>query len=342
MNSASRFFAAAQVSLAEKARFLSDPKSYPHTPREIIVIETHMALVFLAGETVLKLKKPVRFPFLDFSTLAAREAMCREELRLNRRLNDGLYVGVRPVRLSAAGALNFEDGAIVDWLVEMRRLPKERMLDEMIRRKEVGPEEVELLSQKLSGFYRHAKPSAISPADYFNRFVREQSENHRVLESRSFAVDHGRAVTILEKLDESLYVHRALLEERVNSGRIVDGHGDLRPEHICFAKEIAIFDCLEFNVELRQVDPFDELAFLGMECALIGDPFFGEQIIARVGENLVAPVPRALVSLYSAWRAALRARLALAHLLDPRPRLPRKWEPLATRYLALAESALNP
>jgi aminoglycoside phosphotransferase family enzyme len=120
----------------------------------------------------------------------------------------------------------------------------------------------------------------------------------------------------------------------------VDGHGDLRPEHICFADPIAIFDCLEFNSELRQVDPFDELAYLGMECALLGAPLLGPKIIARVAARLGESSPDKLVPLYTAWRSVLRARLAVAHLLDAVPRCPEKWEPLASGYLNLADRAL--
>ncbi|WP_246206883.1 hypothetical protein [Methylocystis heyeri] len=341
MNAGPGPFQDAQVSLSDKRRFLSDRGSYPHAPREVSVVETHMALVFLAGDKVFKLKKPVRFPFLDFSTLEAREAMCREELRLNRRLNDGLYIGVLSLKLSPAGGLTFGEGEVVDWLVEMRRLPAERMLDRLIDRREAGNEEIGLLCRKLAGFYGRAARSAISPAEYYDRFLREQRENRRIIESRPFAIDRARANAVLDRLDDRLCRNRALLEQRAASGRVVDGHGDLRPEHICFAADLAIFDCLEFNAALRQVDPFDELAFLGMECALLGDGSFGRKVIAGVGAALEDSVRPELVSLYAAWRAALRARLALAHLLDSHPRLPEKWEPLAARYLALAESALR-
>jgi aminoglycoside phosphotransferase family enzyme len=127
---------------------------------------------------------------------------------------------------------------------------------------------------------------------------------------------------------------------RVRLGHIVDGHGDLRPEHICFADPIAIFDCLEFNSELRQVDPFDELAYLGLESAQLQAPPLGPKIIAKVADRLDESPPHRLLSLYTAWRAVLRARLAVAHLLDPAPRRPERWEPLASRYLHLAEQAL--
>jgi aminoglycoside phosphotransferase family enzyme len=131
-----------------------------------------------------------------------------------------------------------------------------------------------------------------------------------------------------------------MLQDRVVQGRVVDGHGDLRPEHICLHDPVAIFDCLEFNAELRQVDPFDELAYLGVECALISAKTLGAEIVDKVAQRLSCEPPRRLVSLYAAWRAMLRARQSVAHLLDDAPREPAKWEPLATRYLNLAQIAL--
>ena len=124
-------------------------------------------------------------------------------------------------------------------------------------------------------------------------------------------------------------------------GRLVDGHGDLRPEHVCLDDEVAIFDCLEFSAELRMVDPVDELAYLGVECALLGAPWFGPVLFERVTKTLRDEPVYPLFHLHASRRAVLRARLALAHLLDPAPRQPAKWEPLAARYLDLAEHALE-
>lgn len=329
------------TSLAEKARFLSTPQSYPHCPVETHVIETHMSLVFLAGDRVFKLKKPVRFPFLDFSTVDAREAMCREEVRLNRRLAGEVYLGVRRLTRPAAGRLALDgEGAVVDWLVEMRRLPDELMLDRLIAERRVPDNAIAMLARKLADFFRDARPSTISPGSYLDRFAREQKKNREALTCRDFALDHGRAEAILARLDARIAADRSLLEERVSAQRVIDGHGDLRPEHICFTDSVVIFDCLEFNHELRQVDPYDELAFLSVECARLGAPWFGERLIEAVAERLSEPAPTRLIAFYFAYRAALRARLAIAHLLDPNPRLPQKWEPLASSYLTLAEQAL--
>ncbi len=330
-----------RVSTADKLRFLSAASAYPHAPRDVTVVETHMSFVFLAGDKAYKLKKPVRFPFLDFSTLQARETNCRAELRLNRRLAPQVYLGVAPLNLSKEGHLSLGgDGAVADWLVEMRRLPADRMLDKMLIEGRLDDRLIDALCETLGKFYGRAERSAISPGAYAARFFREQSENHRVLTCRDFALDHGRIPSLLDRLDAKLTTNRPLIEERARLEHIVDGHGDLRPEHICFADPIAIFDCLEFNSELRQVDPFDELAYLGMECALLGAPYLGPKIIARVATRLGEPAPDKLVPLYTAWRAVVRARLSVAHLLDTVPRCPEKWEPLASRFLELAERAL--
>ena len=329
------------ISTADKVRFLSESSTYPRSPQNIALVETHMSFVFLAGERAYKLKKPVRSPLLDFSTLHAREINCREEVRLNRRLAPHVYLGVVPLKLSTEDRLSLsDDGAIVDWLVEMRRLPSDRMLDRMLADGGLDGMLIDDLCKTLGDFYGRANRSTISPADYATRFFREQAENRSILTRRDFALDHGRIPILLDRLDACLTTNRPVLEQRVHLGRIVDGHGDLRPEHICFTDPIAIFDCLEFNKELRQVDPFDELAFFGVECAQLEALALGPKIIAKVAERFGEPAPDQLISLYAAWRAVLRARLSVAHLLDPVPRRPEKWEPLASRYLNLAERAL--
>jgi aminoglycoside phosphotransferase family enzyme len=331
-----------QVSTSDKVRFLSQPSTYFYSPQLVTVVETHMSFVFLAGERAYKLKKPVRFPFLDFSTLRARELDCQEELRLNRRLAPHVYLGLVPLSFTCDGRLSLgSEGVVVDWLVEMHRLPRDRMLDHMLGEGRLDGALIDDLCETLGNFYAGAQRSAISPDKYFERFVHEQAESRRILSRGDFNLNHGRTPAVLDRLDESLIRNRSQLEERVRNGRIVDGHGDLRPEHICFTVPIAIFDCLEFNSDLRQTDPFDELAFLSMECAQLGAPAIGPAIIAKVAERRGESPPSQLISVYSAWRAVLRARLAVAHLLDPVPRSPEKWEPLAKRYLVLAEAALR-
>ena len=328
-------------SLAEKLARLREPSAYRHAPARVDIVETHMSYVFLAGDRAYKMKKPVRFAFLDFSTIDAREADCREELRLNRRLAPQIYLAVVPLTLASSGEMSFGgEGEIVEWLVEMRRLPAERMLDRLIADGSLTARDIEALAGRLGEFYASAARSTISAHDYVAHFFREHAETCRIVTMRDFALDHDLPRALLDRVERLLVAQTPALEARVREKRIVDGHGDLRPEHICFCAPLAIFDCLEFNAQLRQVDPFDELAFLDLECDCLGAPQAGAAIVAATAERLGEAPPRPLFALYGACRALLRARLALAHLLDPAPRRKEKWAPLAHRYLALAEARL--
>ena len=145
---------------------------------------------------------------------------------------------------------------------------------------------------------------------------------------------------VLDRMDQALLHQRAALCRRAADGRIVDGHGDLRPEHVCLLKPPMVIDCLEFNAALRQVDPFDELALLAMECAMAGAAWIGPRQLAGCAQTLADTPPPVVWQVYTAGRALLRARLALAHLLDDRPRTPERWAPQARRYLAQAAAAL--
>lgn len=332
----------ASPGLAEKVAFLSQSSAYAHAPLRVETRETHMSFVFLAGERVYKLKKPVRYPFLDFSTLAARELNCREEVRLNRRLAPDIYLGVQPLTFSVKiGFAIGGEGLVVDWLVEMRRLPAERMLDRLISVDAMKPALIDALGAHLAQFYRNAVPSWIEPAVYSARFFHEQAINRDILARETFAIDRVRTRQILDRLDNCLMQNHTRLESRVIDGAVVDGHGDLRPEHICMDSPIAIFDCLEFSPMLRQVDPFDEVAFLGVECRFLNAASTGAAIERAFAVRMAQIPPAALSAFYGAWRAALRARLSLAHLLEPSPRQPGKWEPQAARYLEIAESLLD-
>lgn len=303
-----------------------------------------MSWVFLVGDQVFKLKKDVRHPFLDFSTLARRKAACREELRLNERLAPGVYRGLlglqwRHGKLALVPEADAGRGTTLEWLVWMRRLPRDRMLDHALAQRRVGPAEVEALTRLLSGFYRDATRVPVSPHRHFARFQQEQASNRAVL-----ALPHLRlhaAVGALDRFDDALQCHRGALASRVVRRCIVDGHGDLRPEHVCLIEPPVVIDRLEFNAGLRAVDPYDELAFLSLECTLAGAPEVGGWLVAGCAASLGdAPEP-ALMHLYTAGRALLRARLAIAHLLDPQPRLPERWQPLAQRYIAHGLAALD-
>ena len=148
--------------MARKVAFLSRPDSYTPAPEMVTVRETHMSWVFMAGDRVLKLKKPVRFPYLDFSTLARRATACRAEVALNGRLAPDVYVGVAQLTLTSKGYAIGISGRVADWLVVMRRLDETQTLEELLRARKVSPAEVQRLVDNLHQFYSHASRSTTS------------------------------------------------------------------------------------------------------------------------------------------------------------------------------------
>ena len=328
------------VSTADKVRFLGSPVAHGGVRPE--VTETHMSWLFAAGDRVLKLKKPVRTPFLDFSTVALRAFNCEEEVRLNRRLAPDVYIGVTPLVATANGQLAVgaaPAGEPIDWLVEMHRLPADRMLDAAIRSDSVSPDDIERLGHRLASFFRTARHVPLSADAYLRRFDALQAANRAVLLTAEF--DSAQAAPVLDAADALRSRHAEALGRRAEDGHLREGHGDLRPEHIVLNGTPVVIDCLEFNAELREVDPFDELAFLGLECRMLGAAWIEGTLLAQVARALGdAPSP-AVQALYTAHRALLRARLSAAHLLDAHPRTPQRWLPQASRYLAEARDALK-
>lgn len=337
--------------IAARLRFLQSAEAHAaYLPSAgavptIRMVETHMSWVFFAEEHVLKLKKAVRFPFLDFSTLRLREFYCREELRLNARLAPGVYLGLLALQWDGTAfalrpeARRLAQAQTLDWLVLMRRLPAQRMLDHLIAERGVTREDIDALAQRLAGFYGGLAPLELRPHHCLERFQSEQLRNREVLLQPQFEL--RVAALALNRLDHALVQHAALLQGRVAGGRIVEGHGDLRPEHVCLLRPPLVIDCIEFNAGLRQVDPFDELAFLGLECEMAGAPWIGRQLVDACATVLGDTPSAALLHLYTAYRALLRARLAIAHLLDAQPRTQEKWTPQAQRYIERALHALD-
>lgn len=322
--------------LADKVAFLSRAETYAHPVDTVTCRETHMSWVFLAGDRVYKLKKPVRFPYLDFSTLARREAACRAEFSLNRRLAPDVYVGVVPLTVSGRGLSLGGEGAVADWLVVMNRLDEQWSLEQVIRDRRLELAQLQRLVAALVRFYRRAQPVLLSPGAHLAEWPRNLALNRGILLDPRLGLPSGLVRRIDRVLSRFLTERRNALAARVRRHRIVDAHGDLRPEHVWLNHHVRIIDCLEFNARLRAIDPLDEVAFLTLECERLGAPWAGRYIRQGIERGLREQAPPELFLFYRAYRATLRARLAIAHLLDPHPRTPEKWPRQARAYLAIA------
>jgi aminoglycoside phosphotransferase family enzyme len=324
--------------LEEKIAFLSDAHSYNASVAAVEVRETHMSWVFLAGDYVLKLKKPVCFPYLNFSTLAKRLMACRTEVDLNRRLARDVYLGAVPLCVSPNGLAIGEGIAAVDWLVKMRRLDEGRMLDNLITKRQVDRDFLDAIVLKLSDFYRHANRVFLRPEVYLKQWKLNLQQNYSTLEDPRFRLSSGLIRYCDAVLRQFLRQRYYLLLNRLQQRRIVDGHGDLRPEHIWLGDDVKIIDCIEFNARLRAVDPLDEIAYLDLECEHLDAKSIGAYIRPCVMQALHDRPPFSLYCFYRCYRAMLRARLSIAHLLAQSPRTPEKWRPRALAYLRIAAS----
>jgi uncharacterized protein len=324
--------------LDAKVAFLCEPGSYPERPFRVQALETHMSWVFLLDRDVYKLKKPVRYELLDFRTLAARHHFCEAELVLNRRLAPDVYLGLAALTCDRRGHLGIDArGGVADWLVHMNRLPAERMLDYALVHGTLAAGDPERLARRLVAFYASLPAQASDCAWYRERFRRQIEANRRELGSPMFELPAGHVRILAAAQLSALGRIGALLDERVQGGYIVEGHGDLRPEHICLGEPLAIIDCLEFARALRIVDVADELGFLALECERLDAPAAGRAILDWCCRLSGEPIPRPLLHFYQSCRATTRALITARHLLDERFRHSPQWLRRAGRYLQLAE-----
>lgn len=331
------------IDVDTKVAHLSRSDSYPFPADTVEVVETHMSWVFLVGDFVYKMKKPIDLPFVDFRTLSARKYFCHESLRLNRRLAPSIYLDVVALLVDSSGHLQLEGkeqagSETVEWLEKMRRLPEALLLDRAIARGTVTEKDVRRFTKRLAEFYLSAKPVALSPASYRQKLRDEVTSNFLVLTEPDFSLPEP----VLQKLENAqlgfLSAHAALFEERVAKGHVVEGHGDLRPEHVGLLAKPVIIDCLEFNRAMRIRDAVDELAFLAMECELAGAGFIGELVFDTYGQVTGDRPGGILIAFYKLHRACVRARLAALHIRDHPVEVHTHWLGRARAYLKLAEN----
>lgn len=340
-----------ELALESKVAFLRQPMSFPDRPYRVEAIETHMSWVFLTEKYAYKLKKPVCQEALDFRPIEARRHYCEEEVRLNRRLAADVYLGVVAMSINTRGHLRLcerdihsEGETIVDWLVQMRRLPAEHMLDYALRTGTVSDGDIGRVAARLALFYRGCGPVSIGASAYRAAFLHGIDRNQQVLTRPGYGLPGGLIHRLCSIQRKVLNQHRELLDTRVRAGRIVEGHGDLRPEHVCLKPEVTVIDCLEFSSALRIVDPLDELGYLALECERLGSAHAGALLLNAYGELSADQPDTMLVNFYQGYRALLRARLAIAHLDEEKFRHSEEWHRRAMSYLRLAErgqKALN-
>lgn len=324
--------------LAGKRDFLESGGAWPGS-RKPECIETHASLIFLTEDRAWKMKKPVFLHHIDLRTLKAREHFCREEFRLNRELAADVYRDVVPIVQRPDGRYALQGpGEVVDWLVEMRRLPEQQMLD---RRLVDGPSpdrrEIADVGELLVRFYGCTVALPNSGDIYMDRLWNEAETNAAHLRAQWDRIGWQRSDEILGKGIEMLDAVRGEILERGAGGFLIEGHGDLRPEHVCLEEPPVVFDRVEFDHAMRLVDPFEEFNYLGLECALLGAGWIRDALLSILQRTDFPPPSGTLMTTYGVNRCLTRARLAIDHLLDADVRMPEKWPAQTRRYLVTAE-----
>ncbi len=319
---------------------LTRPEAYPFPVRGVELRETHISWVFLAGARVYKVKKPVRFSFLDYSTIERRRHFCAEEVRLNSRLAPGVYRGVVTLERTPSGRLRIDGvGTTVDYAVEMERLPGDRMMDRLLAVGEISNEPLDRLVDVLVRFHAqaatgpdvdpHAAPEAVRRVVLGNL-----AECPAELGPKLVATLTHRVATMLDESSE-------LLAERVREGRARDGHGDLHAGNVCFLRDrVVAYDCIEFEPAFRCGDVAADLAFLVMDLDARGFRAFGSYLAHRYAHASGDTSLRRVLPLFKVHRALVRAKVAALRMVSAGGDDRNAARAESARYLALAAGYL--
>ena len=320
---------------------LARPDFYPDPPARVEVRETHISWVFLAGDRAYKLKKPLVLPFLDYGTPERRREMCVEEVRLNRRLAPELYLGVRALAATADGLelAKEDDVRAVDYVVEMRRYDEASTLAAKLERGELKRREVVALGGVLARFHARARRVAASGMPVL-AVERRMTENfHELLGVVEQRAEVERVLALERFAHAFVAAHAQMLDARARRGLVREGHGDLRAEHVLLGETLQVVDCVEFEPALRELDVADDLAFMVMDLGARGGDRFATALVHAYRDAGGDPGEDRLIAFYAAYRALVRAKVALLRAAQqPASSSERAHESAVAReLLALAE-----
>jgi hypothetical protein len=300
---------------------LRRPEAYPEPrPSSVTLVTTHISWVFLTDREAWKIKRPVDYGFVDYTTLDRRRRCCDEEVRLNRRLAPDVYLGVVPVRLGPAGHTLGPTGRVVDHAVRMRRLSDQASAEALLRRGTLTATHLARLAGRLVRFYAEAEPApawgapVVIRANVAENFAQTEAFVGRLVSRETFdqvrAWQHG----VLDR-------EAARFRARIDQGRIREGHGDLRLEHVYFEgpaeAEPVVIDGIEFNERFRMGDVAADVAFLAMELTARSRPDLAESFLARIAQEADDHDLYGVVDFYASYRAWVRGKVAAFLAVDP-------------------------
>lgn len=298
---------------------LLNPEIYPDLPGAVKTIETHISLLFLTGHEVYKVKKPVNFGFLDFTSLEKRKYYCEQEVKLNRRLSPEIYLGVVKIT-RAKKQISFDgEGEVVEYAVRMKQIPEDLLLDKLLEKNRVTGKMIEAVAEKLVGFYSTAETSdSIKSFAKPGRIKQDTDENFDQTEKYiGMTISKEIFDEVKRRTNDFLRTKENIFYQRIASDRIRDCHGDLRLEHIFRGDEIFIFDCIEFNERFRYTDAAADIAFLAMDLDYHGREDLSRHLIGAYIEKSGDKELLKVLDFYKCYRAYVRGKVESFRLDDP-------------------------
>lgn len=324
---------------------LMHSSAYPKDPGNVTLAQTHISNVFIGDEFVYKIKKPVNFGFLDFSTLEKRKYYCKNEVELNSRFSKDVYLGVYPVTFDGTRYSIDGKGDIVDYAVKMRRLSDEDLLKTRFKKDIVTTEDIKRIGEAIADFHKTAKRS--EEIDKFGSIdVIKFNTDENFEQTACFigdSISQEQHTDLKNWTNEFYKKYSELFSQRVKDGKIRDCHGDLHMEHICLTDPIIIFDCIEFNERFRYSDVLSDIAFLLMDLEFNGGKKFSDELcksyLSRAGEK-EDDLILSLIKSYKVYRAYVRGKVTSFILNDASVPDDKKDQArsIAQKYFTLAHS----
>ncbi|MBN2123837.1 MAG: phosphotransferase [Deltaproteobacteria bacterium] len=325
---------------------LKNPQALPDPTSSVSVVQTHISIVLIGDAFVYKVKKPVNFGFLDFSTLDKRRYYCDQEVRLNQRLSEGVYLEVLPVLYDGrTHRVGGDRGEAVEYAVRMRRIPEERLMKSLFARGELREQDIEEIAGVLANFHQRAECSADIDAYGEPDKVRfSTDENFEQTERYLSRTIDPETYERIRLWTADFYARKeGLFRERIAAGRIRDCHGDLHMEHVCLMQPLCILDCIEFNERFRYTDVLADVAFLLMDLEYNGGVDLAERLWAHYTRGTGEEGMEELLTFYKVYRAYVRGKVNSFQLDDDQIGAREKGEAAqrARRYFQLALSYLK-
>lgn len=322
---------------------LKKPSIYGSNVKRVDVIQTHISYVFLTGKYVYKIKKPVNFGFLDFSTLEKRKYFCEEELKLNRRLCPQIYLDVVSITKKNDDLELNGSGEVIEYALKMKEFPQEKIISNLIKKDKVDKKIIEKICDVLVDFYKKSERSKeIDTFGTVKIIKKNTDENFEQTESViGVTISQDVFDFIKDKTNAFLNDKKDVFDKRISDGFICDCHGDLHTGNIVILDEkVCIFDCIEFNKRFRYSDVASDIAFLAMDLEYQGysdlSNYLVEKYVQKSGDLGIFTV----LNFYKCYRAYVRGKVTSFILNDPGVSEDKKTEArnTAQKYFALAHS----